>query len=254
MSDEKLLCITHYTADLKPCYRAIHYADCDDPETCRGCVPREAVDGLVCGTCSGRLHKALTNWTEFLTLFAGEQRAVQPEPGGSVSKPSSTVPLSPLQLTIDEILRYVASRPGADRLWVTTPTGAADAVRFTRAVERAKRQFPSREDETKIRNSRCPACGIQSLVYEPAQEQGGEAFVRCLRHECGNIMDHTAFERLALIEAQCCRRCRDDEGCTNTDCTCHRFAPIPEWQRTRVGDFEPLDPKNAAHRALLEAS
>jgi hypothetical protein len=250
--DNQQFCITHWVDDLRPCFKKVHYADCANPETCTGCVPREAQDGFVCGPCSSDIARAIRDWTEFVALLGGEARAVTPEPGGGTSKPGSRLPLSPLQLTFDVVRRHEASRPSVDRLWVHTPEGAADAVRFAREVRRAVFNFPTSELDRKIRSSRCPSCGILSLVYEPVQTVGGDAFVKCLNDGCGNIMDHTAFERLALMEAQCCRRCRSEDGCTNTACKCHLFAPVPEWQRTSKGDVEPFDPSNPEHAALVE--
>lgn len=255
MPETPMLCITHQIKGVRPCtVRDIHYAACERPETCTGCVPREAQHGYLCQPCWGRLERAVSDWAIFHRTFAGEVRAVQPEPGNGTSKPSSTVPLSPLQLAMDAIARFEKSRPGALRLWPTTEAGAEDAVRFTREVEKAIRAFPTKENPSKIPTTRCPKCGRRTLVYEPAAFQGGDASVKCLNHECRNVMDHSSFERIALIEAQCCRRCRSDEGCTNVECTCHTFAPVPEWERTSKGDVVPFDPKNPTHLALTEAS
>lgn len=252
--DNQQFCITHWVDDLRPCFRNVHYADCPNPETCTGCVPREAVDGFVCAACSSMITKAIRDWDEFTALLGNETRAVTPEPGGATAKPGSRLPLSPLQLTFDVVRRHEASRPSASRLWVTTPHGAADAVRFAKEVRRAVFNYPTRELESQIRSSRCSHCGMLTLVYEPVQTVGGDAFVKCLNTGCGQIMDHLAYERLALMEAQCCRRCRSEDGCTNTGCTCHTFAPVPEWQRTAKGDTEPYDPHNPEHTALVEAT
>lgn len=242
-------CITHHMDGVRPCtVRDLHYAACEgDP--CTGCVPREATHGYVCTACWHRLERAFTEWAAFLAAFAGEARAVQPEPGGSTSKPSSQVPLSPLQLAIDSIGRYHAQDA---RLWVETPQGAQQAVLFTREMERAARAFPRAENPTKLPTTRCPNCRQRSLVYEPAPSEGADATVHCLN--CDHTMDHASFETLALIEAQCCRRCRSDDGCIDRACTCHRFAPVPEWQRTSKGDTVPYDPNNPTHRALREAA
>lgn len=253
MTDETLLCITHYIAGVAPCMqRNAHFAACSSG-TCTGCVPRTAQHGYMCGACWYRLEQAISEWDyQFFPTFAHEVRAIQPEPAVS-GKPSSRLPLSPLQLAMDEILRFQKGRTAA-HLWVSTPEGAEAAVRFTRAVEHAVRAFPRTEGMKKIPTTRCPACRQRTLVYDPAHTFGADATVKCLNLACGNVMDHTAFERIALIEAQCCRRCRDHDGCTNPTCTCHRFAPVPEWERTTKGDFEPFDPTNPEHVDLLEAS
>lgn len=248
---DALLCITHYIDGVAACVRRdIHFADCPRG-TCEGCVAKEAVNGFVCPSCWSRLEHAISVWDfEFFPTFANEVRAVQPDPAGARTA-ASTVPLSALQLTIDAILRLQRSRVVA-RLWVTTEAGAEDAVRFTRAVEAAVRAFPRKEGAKKIPTTRCPACARRTLVYDPAQAVGAEATVRCLNGECGKVMDHSSFERIALIEAQCCRRCRTDEGCTDRACTCHRLAPVPEWERTsKASEVQVYDPrKRPEHRDL----
>ena len=254
IGDNRQVCITHWVDDLRPCFRNMHYADCENPETCKGCVPREAADGYVCAPCSSDIRRALADWAEFMTLLGNEQRAVTPEPGGSTSKPGSRLPISVMQQAIEAVSRLQASRPPAERLWVTTPEGASDAVKFAREVRWVLFNYPTRELESQIRSSRCPSCGILALVYEPVAQEGGDAFVKCLHAGCGNVMDHTTYERLALMEAQCCRRCRSDDGCTDTACKCHLFAPVPEWQRTAKGEFEPFDPGNPEHAALVEVA
>ena len=252
MNDNPMLCITHYIDGIDACtVRAIHFAACERPDTCHGCVPREAQHGYLCQPCWGRLERSSSDWAVFRRTFAGEVRAVQPEPGNVTSKPSSTVPLSPLQLAMDAIVRYSKSRPGALRLWPTTPEGAEDAVRFTRDVERAVRAFPTKEQPSKIPTTRCAQCGRRTLVYEPAASEGADATVQCLNIECRHTMDHSSFERIALIEAQCCRRCRSDDGCRNTACACHTFSPVPEWERTnKPGEEQPYDPNRPSHSDL----
>jgi hypothetical protein len=249
--DEPLTCITNTMPDVRSCVvQGAHTADCDRGDTCTGCRPREAARGLLCGSCWFDLEHAVEEWAAFYRILGGEDRAMQPELD-SARKPQlgPRVPISPMQIDIDAVLRLQPH--GLLTMVVATSEGAMTAVRFTRAATDAIRRYPTAPGAKKITKNRCPACGLRTLVYEPAQHAGDDATVRCLSHSCGNIMDSTTFERVALIEAQCCRRCReavDRDGCTNTACTCHTFAPVPEWERTRkASEIQPFDPRRPDH-------
>jgi hypothetical protein len=248
-----LSCITNTTPGSRPCLtRGEHLPDCDWDE-CEGCKPREAHRGFLCAGCWDRLEQTDADWGAFLRLMRGVVRAVTPERGAR-SVPGPRLPLSPLQVDVDTVTRIEAGRHSVLDMWVSSEAGAAAAVRFTRAARHVMLKHPTREAVSRITRSRCGACQQRTLVYEPPQWEGADATVQCLNYGCGNVMDHTAFERLALVEAQCCRRCRGEESCGDAGCTCHRFAPVPEWQRTTRGEFEPFDPTRPEHAELLKAS
>lgn len=245
-------CITNHMPDAYACLvTSAHIADCDD-EACPGCQPRPATHGRLCESCWFALEHALTDWGVLEAMLAGVDRAVSPE-SGARPQLGPRLPLSPLDLDFDAIRRTLASRRTLPPyLWVATDTGARDAVRFTRTVNAATPRHPVKEHPRELEHARCPKCRMRTLVYTPAATPGGDALVKCLR--CGLTQDYTAFQRLALIEAQCCRRCRPDAtetGCVNTGCACHRFAPVPVWQRTARGEYEPYDPtRNPEHAEL----
>jgi hypothetical protein len=242
-NDETLLCVTHYWDVAAPCFVPDkHFAACESDD-CTGCVPRKAEFGMLCSSCHARLERARSRWSSFMDALGGEARAVQPDPASGSGRPGARIPLTALQLTIDEISRM---RPDA---W--TEAGAVEALQFSRAVDAAVRAFPTRDMQRRIQNTRCPRCKMRTLVYEPTRHAGGEARVRCLGEGCGKVMDHSAFERIALIEAQCCRRCRHEDGCGDLSCTCHRVAPVAEWQRTnKPTEEQPYSPASSSHSDL----
>lgn len=69
----------------QPCIRGCmarhrHTSDCDDPDTCRGCLPRLAEHGHLCYTCHIRLAEALQNVPgQVGLLLASLEPAVRPD-------------------------------------------------------------------------------------------------------------------------------------------------------------------------------
>jgi hypothetical protein len=231
--------------DANPCYTAGHLADCDWAE-CEGCRPAEAAHGFVCEPCYRRIAEADTRWDEFLTMLGGEDRAQSPDLNGGHGHAGPRIPIPALQVDIDEVnnLRGAAT---VDML-VSTELGAADAVRFAHKVTIYTMKHPTQEWAKNLPLSRCEKCRQRSLVYQPPAAPGSKAVIRCLR--CSHSMDEDTFERYAAIEVQCCRRCRSELGCTGRTCTCHTFAPVPQWQQTAKGITEVFDPRKPEHAAL----
>ncbi len=241
------------------------YVDTD--RLCTGCLPKRAAVGLLCSSCFNRFQQALSDLPALVEHLRSIHRAVQPDSLGVRLVTGWIIPIPGPWRTADDLLQSLGALPlrlnatpaqarAAARQAtatihaesrVTYDTGAELAIRFTHAVEVATIAYPEHEQPSKLRSSRCPVCAHRTLVYEPAEYEGASPTVRCLYPTCGHEMDHTSFERLALIEAQCCRRCRSDDGCTNTTCTCHRFAPVPEWERTNKGEFEEYNPRRREH-------
>lgn len=247
---DPIICITHTMPGRACTIRDTHTPDCNTDD-CTGCRPREAHRGFLCVYCWERLEQTDADWGAFLRLTNGVARTVMPDTPAR-SLPGPRLPLTALELDLDAVARAVAGRHEVLDVWVASEDGARQAVRFTRQARHVMRKHPTKETTSRITRTRCPACKQATLVYEPPQWEGADAQVVCL--QCGNTMDHTRFEQLASIEAQCCRRCRSDEGCTAGGCTCHRFAPVPSWQQTSRGEFEPFDPTRPEHAELLEAS
>jgi hypothetical protein len=70
------------------------------------------------------------------------------------------VNLTGVMLALDECRRHLASAEGhrSLELWVSTETGAADAIQFAAAAERAYRAHETVERPHRIRRVRCPEC------------------------------------------------------------------------------------------------
>ncbi len=247
-------CITNDTPGLRSC--TIRGEHRDDPlcvrETCTGCAPRPAEHGFLCARCWFNLEHALSDWAAASRLLAGVDRAISPD-GASRAHAGPRLPFTVLDLDRDAINRLRARIRYPLLAWVSTEEGAADAARLTRAINYALPRHPVREDPHAIARTRCPDCSLLTLVYQPAQYAGDIATVTC--SNCGNTLEHTAYEALAAIEAQCCRRCRSASACTDTACRCHQVAAVPEWQKTARGEHIPYDPdKNPRDVELFDAA
>lgn len=206
-----LLCITNQMDDWRSCtIRDAHTVRCEHPDTCTGCLPREAKVGLLCYPCWDRLEHALAEWTpERRRMMASIDRAVQRDPGaGKGSGPEGYVPIPGTVLAVDEVESYLRSGGWGDtRLWVSTEQGAADAVRFSAAVPRALRTHELEERARPLRRVRCPECGELSFVRNPPAAAGAPVTVVCQNEACRKVIregDRTsegsgAEEKLVLI-------------------------------------------------------
>lgn len=206
MTDDYLACITQQLPDFHGCTtRDTHYGDllANDPDhanKCNGCLPRRANYGLVCNPCYGRIAEAIEESARWFELLEGVDRALQKDASGATGKPGSRVPIAPVPLTAEELRSYLRTFRGTVERWVADPAGAADAVRFARAMEAAARNHPTAETPHKIRRTRCPRCELLTLVWNPPQYFGGHVSVTCRNDECGFEADQSSFEKIAAIE------------------------------------------------------
>lgn len=81
--------------------------------------------------------------------------------------------------------------------------GAADAIQFAAAAERAYRSYEVQERSHRIRCVRCPECQQQMIRHPPPWFEG-HVTVKCSNDECRHAMDQDEFEEL--------RRPRDYAG------------------------------------------
>lgn len=241
-----LNCITNDISGLRSCtVFGEHVDDCERPN-CTGCVPRSAKVGILCMGCWLDLGEAVSDWAAAAPLLTGIKRAITPEPGSAHAGPR--LPLTPLEQDLDAVLRLHQAITWPLTAWVATEEGAANAVRLARQIRYTLDHHPVREQPHAIARTRCPECSLLTLVYHPASHAGDIPTVVC--SNCGNTLEHRAYEALALIEAQCCRRCRGD-ACSNTGCACHRFAPVAEWERTSKGVHVAYDPEKDPRQVEL---
>lgn len=201
---DPLVCITHQLPDFRGCtIRGEHYtdlldADPDHEDTCPGCLPRRAHVGFVCAPCFARIDEAVSTWKVWGKMLDGVDSAKTRDGDGGRGKPTSRPPLAALALDREEVESYLRTWTGTDERWVASVAGAADAVRFARAMGAAARNHPTHETPHRIRRTRCPACEQLALVWTPPAYFGGHVTVTC--RSCPFTADQSSFEKIATIE------------------------------------------------------
>lgn len=245
-----LACITTTMPNVRSCTVRGEHVDSCQLETCAGCRPRPARFGILCAACWFDLEHAVADYSAARPrLAAAGGHAVSPERGSTHAGPR--LPLTGLEVDLDALDRAHSAIRFPLSLWVSDEAGARAAVTFTRLVHRLLPRHPWKEDPHNLPRTRCPNCSLLTLRELPPTHKGDARTVAC--KNCGHTLDQSAYEALAAIEAQCCRRCRDTT-CNDPECRCHRVAAVPEWMQSTRGEFVPYDPTNPEHRALRDAS
>jgi ribosomal protein S27E len=202
--DHTILCPDH------PLNRAIesHLHGYEPAPVCGGCLPRKAETGFLCRWCFEALEQAWLKWDRFASLLAeAGNRAVVRDTGGRSSTPDGYVPYPGTYLAYDECLSFLAGRRSRPlTIWVSNEEGAAHAIQFARAAERAYRTHEVEERPHRIRRVRCPKCSQLTLVWNPTSLFGGHVEVKCSNEECGEVLDQGSFEQVAEIEENSRRR------------------------------------------------
>lgn len=165
--------------------RYAHTAACRS-ESCKGCAPRAAAVGFVCWGCFDALAVELARWPKFAAAMRGVERPVKHDGGGATQV--GYVPLTGVQLAIDECSRWLATRPDDDASWVSTLAGAEAAVRFTRASQAAHRAYPAEEPSRRLRRMHCPGCGMPTLLRVPPEGAKLPVQVVCQTEGCGRVI------------------------------------------------------------------
>jgi hypothetical protein len=209
---EPLACITNSMRDVRSCtIKGEHSPDCNGWEyrwtedrdreestgdECRGCLPREAKQGLLCWPCWDSASTAVEGVPRLAQMLRGVDRAVQRDNGGVASQTLGYIPIPAVAVMLDELHSYLRSKRSTDTLaWVSTPVGAADAVRLGRAYSAAVKAHPTEERAHRIGRTRCTACNQLSLVWQPPQSSGEAVVVNCSNPECTAVaMDQTLHE------------------------------------------------------------
>lgn len=208
----ELVCVTNDMPDSRPCTtRGAHTDVCDGfeyrwaPEldqyvatgkACHGCVPRVASHGMLCHACWTSLQAAEDAHGPLTRLLESHDVLVKSAGDGGGQASKATIPLSPTKLALDEIESYRGTESLIDlEQWVCEPAGAANAVRFTRAVRGALRSFPDKEATHTIERVRCPNCELLSLVWHPPVMKGDAVRIDCRNPECGYVLDQDAFDK-----------------------------------------------------------
>lgn len=204
------VCIANRTTGVRDCTLADeHYPDCAAPR-CRGCRPRPAKIGFVCGTCFDHIESAVRTAEQFYADRADLDRAKNTDSTGAhVFGPG--IPIPPVPLSLDEVRSYHASFTGTAERWVHSQAGARDAVRFAAALAAAERAHPIAETKHEIRRTRCPRCSKRTLVWHPPQYVGGRVQILCRDQTCKFEADQTSYENIADIEERDSKRAGDDK-------------------------------------------
>lgn len=216
--------------------------------TCHGCAPAPGFGGRLCKGCWHRVEHALTDWGNLCRHLGRESRALTPEVPVHVP-PGPGVLIPALQLDIDEARRLDTSEGAPMVRWVSSDQGAMDAIRFAMVVTRISHTHPWQETHRQLPSARCPKCRMRALTWNPPDEAGAHAVIRCLK--CGHLMNEDTYERYAAIEEQCCRACKTDLGCGDQGCRCHAVAAVPSWLRTaKPSNVVPADYTDPEHLEL----
>lgn len=158
----------------------------------------DATRGTVCETCYHRIDEAIRRADHLRHALAGINRAITPEPGNTI--PGPRLPLTPLAIAFDEIASYQQGRTDPTD-WVRTEDGAADAVRFARAVHRTDRAHPTVAATQKLHRLRCPDCRRLTAVVRPPDWYGADTTVTCIA--CGwTATNPDALDIVAGIETR----------------------------------------------------
>jgi DNA-directed RNA polymerase subunit RPC12/RpoP len=197
MSD--LICITNLMQDMGEPVRA-----CIDRRAGVGTdVPRPATQGWLCGRCWDQLQDAADMQNQLVAFLrkAGHYRVGEQE-GHAAYGPS--IPAPATWLAADEITRLSGDlwvHEGDKQQIVQSEDGAADAVRFTRAVLRANRRWPRQEQDHAVQYVRCRACGAPTLRWWPPECYEDDVTVQC--DQCGNVESYEMLSFDArLLEQQ----------------------------------------------------
>lgn len=209
-----IVCITNDMRDVRSCVRhKLHTDACDgweyvyNQETqrdeasgkpCRGCLPREARHGLLCEVCYERLGDALNGVGPWLTAMQGVENAVRRDTGGVRTKSGPPIPISPVQLAVDEVMSWYRYYPGDIDAWSQNYEGAKQAVHFARVTLSAVRSHEAEEKPHRIKRVRCEECGQTSLVWTPPGQFRAPVNVQCQNADCRHGLTQDQFEEAEL--------------------------------------------------------
>lgn len=188
--------------------RGVHYADCQHPDTCRGCVPRTAVVGELCPVCWAKVHDAfdtedrrVSRVEELITHLRSIEKAAQAV-GERVDTsavkrlviPDSWLaadglmdalgaPKIPSTASIDDTFRLARD---AVQDWtdlesiVSTREGAKRAVVLVKRIQVALSRWPDSETDWRhVPVMLCPSCVQPTLYRKGPLEFEDEITIEC---------------------------------------------------------------------------
>ncbi len=219
MTDDRV-CVTHMDSAVfsvlgRPprCYRrGQHYAACENPDECRGCVPRGAVWGYLCPVCADRLRDGLPRLEDLIGHLRSIESAgdalgervdtssanclVVPETWLAADGLLEALGFPPFRTvdTIDDALTKAGVavehwRDNVDDI-VNTVDGAARAVMVIRRMQTALKRWPDSEAQyRRIPHLLCPTCKRESLYRRAPIEQFDDLIVECSSDTCDYTRD-----------------------------------------------------------------
>lgn len=240
MPDDQTTCVTNHTEAMGaihrsdrpyPCRRRDqHFASCDN-DACRGCVPRSATRGMLCGVCYRRVVDALGRLAWLISHLRSiekpsqalgervdtsmEKSILMPDPWIAADELMVSLGARPIRSTasIDEViaLAHAAVRIDVDE-WVNTIDGAVQAVVMLKRMDVALRRWPDSEAQFRqIPYVRCPSCNEPHLWRSAPENFGDDLRVVCGTPDCGYQLGWDSWVKqyapaFAHIEADMKRR------------------------------------------------
>ena len=191
-------CVASYPGvpSVAPC-RDGHLETCGTPEDHPGCRARLADRGFLCNMHFDRVEHAYSRWAEFEARYVAleGERAVRRDNAGVRSTVDGHANFTPGFLDVDEARRHLATAQGHEslELWCGTPEGAADAVQFAAAAERAYRSVEVEERPHRLRSDACPRFGCEGvLIWTPPAWFEKPVQITC--SDCGTTVPQDAFD------------------------------------------------------------
>jgi hypothetical protein len=191
-------CVASYPGvpSVAPC-RDGHLETCTHPDDHPGCRARLAERGFLCGRHFDRLEHAYARWPEFEARYRAleGERAVRHDTAGVRTTKDGHANLAPGFLAVDEARGFLETAEGhaSLELWCGTQEGAAAAVQFAAAAERAYRDVQVEERPHRLRTTPCPRFGCSGvLIWSPPA--WFEKPVQIICRDCGTSVSQDAFD------------------------------------------------------------
>ncbi len=235
MSDDQTFCITNHAEVMGhlhrsdrpyPCRRRgmtsageripeAHYATCEDV-SCRGCIPRSATHGYLCGPCYFQVKDALGRLAWLISHLRSIDRPataigervdtsmtksiLMPDPWIAADELMQALGarVIPSSASIDEAIRLAHEAVFIDvDEWVNTIEGATWAVVLLRRMNTALRRWQDSEAQLRpIPGIRCPTCNEPHLMRRAPEQYGDDLLVICRTPECGFSLTWDAWTKL----------------------------------------------------------
>ncbi len=205
-----VVCQTNFIPDLRCCtIRGEHEHTCDGAEyrwsedagteiatgkDSRGCNPRRAQVGFVCGPCHKMILAGVNAYSSWSRALIGVTR----EGGGG--RALGYTPYTGLELDTEAPWSHWRTYPDHLETWLSPMDGAEHAIRFGLKMRGALRRHPTKEAPKQRRRTCCPDCGLLTLVWNPPTYQGGPVIVKCRNTKCGHVVPESKHDTVVLVE------------------------------------------------------